>query len=161
VPFAATDAWTTFLEWLSTLVIPDWNGLFHVLPLLVIAGLTGPILSLLLLYWLYHFLIDRRGRVEIAEHEPVAAELAADGTAVFPPNTPYCVEHQLVYPANARTCNVDGDELVVRCPVDGNVRAASETLCRVCGTRYHLGASLSPVAVKRTRRPPEGGAAVA
>lgn len=161
MPLAATDAWSTFLDWLSTILIPDWNGLIHVLPLLVIAGLTGPILSLLLVYWLYHVVIDRRGKVHIDELAPVPAERRPDGTPIFPANVPYCIEHELIYPATARRCDVDGDELTVRCPVDDTARTAGEQLCRVCGTRYQLGASLAPVTVRRTRRPPEGGAAVA
>jgi hypothetical protein len=51
--------------------------------------------------------------------------------------------------------------LYVRCPVDDMTRVASQDLCRVCGTRYQLGAALSPVVVQRSGRPPEGGAAVA
>jgi len=158
---ATPDAWTTFLDWLSSLLIPDWNGLIHILPVLVIIGLTGPILSLLLFYWLYHAFIDRGGRVQIGELEPIAAAHRPDGTPIFPVNTPYCVEHELIYPAKARTCDVDGAELIVRCPVDDNARVAGEQLCRVCGTRYQLGASLAPVVVKRRRNPPEGGAAIA
>ena len=161
MPFAATDAFGTLLEWLATILIPDWNGLILLLPILLIFGLTGPLLNLLLLYWLYHFIIDRRGRVQLAELQAAPAERRPDGTPIFPVNTPYCVEHELIYPAKARTCEVDGDELTVRCPVDDTVRTASEELCRVCGTRYKLGASLAPVVVRRTRRPPEGGAAIA
>ena len=85
----------------------------------------------------------------------------ADGTPIFPPNVPYCVEHELIFPPTARNCSVDGDLLIVRCPVDDNVRTADEQICRVCGTRYQLGASVAPVAVRRSRQPPEGGAAVA
>jgi hypothetical protein len=161
VPFAATDAWSTFLEWLATIIIPDWNGLINLLPILVLLGVTGPGLSLLMLYWLYHAFIDRRGRVQILELEPSPAGRRGDGTPIFPPNVPYCIEHELIYPATARNCDIDGAELVVRCPVDDTARTATEQLCRVCGTRYQLGASLAPVTVRRTRRPPEGGAAVA
>jgi hypothetical protein len=161
VPLAAAGAWETFLEWLATILIPDWNGLFALLPILIILGLTGPILSLLVLYWMYHVVIDRGGKVKLAEREPVTPELRADGTPIFPANVPYCLDHELIYPATARRCEIDGAELTVRCPVDETARVASEELCRVCGTRYQLGASLAPVTVQRTRRPPEGGAAIA
>ncbi len=161
MPIAATDAWTTFLEWLATIIIPDWNGLIHLLPILLILGLTGPILSLLLFYWLYHAFIDRRGKVDIGELAPIPAEYRSDGTPIFPVNTPYCIEHELIYPGTARNCDIDRAELTVRCPVDDTARTAGEQLCRVCGTRYQLGASLAPVVVKRRRRPPEGGAAIA
>lgn len=161
MPTPPQDAWSKILEWLSTILIPDWNGLIALLPILLIVGLTGPILSLLVLYWLYHAGIDRGGRVQTAELEAMTADHDADGLPIFPPNVPYCIEHELVFPATARTCSVDGAELTVRCPVDDTVRTASEQLCRVCGTRYQLGASLAPVVVRRSKRPPEGGAAVA
>ena len=155
------DPGSAFLEWLSTILLPDWGGLIGLLPILVILGLTGPILSLLALYWLYHLITARRGRVRTEEPQPVRAELGDDGQPIFPANVPYCPQHQLIYPANARTCEVDGGELLVRCPVDDNARVASQQLCRVCGTRYQLGASLAPVAVRRRGHPPEGGAAIA
>ena len=161
MPFAAGDAWGQILEWLQGVIIPDWNGLIALLPILLVLGLTGPILSLLALYWLYHAFIDRGGSVNIEELGPTTAERRADGSPIFPPNVPYCIEHELIFPATARNCSVDGDLLTVRCPVDDNVRTADEQICRVCGTRYQLGASLAPVAVRRRRQPPEGGAAIA
>ena len=48
----AVDPWTAFLEWLQTILIPDWNGLIQLLPILLILGVVGPGLSLLALYWL-------------------------------------------------------------------------------------------------------------
>lgn len=161
MPEQAVDPWTAFLNWLSTILIPDWSGLIALLPILVILGVTGPGLTVLMLYWLYHFVTDRRGKVRHAEREPVAAEIASDGTAIYPANAPYCATHRLIYPATARSCDADGEELMVRCPIDETTRPASQSLCRVCGTRYQLGASLSPVVVRRKGQPPEGGAAVA
>jgi hypothetical protein len=161
VPNPPTDAWNQILQWLQGIIIPDWSGLIHLLPVLVILGLTGPILTLLLFYWLYHFLIDRRGRVRTAEIDVRPAERGPDGAPIFPVNTPYCIEHELVFPPTARECSVDGDELTVRCPVDDSVRVATQQLCRVCGTRYQLGAAVSPVVVQRRHGPPEGGAAIA
>jgi hypothetical protein len=161
VPEQPLDPWSAFLAWLSTILIPDWNGLIALLPILVILGLTGPILSLLALYWVYHLFTDRRGRVRHGEREPVPAPVGDDGQPAYPPNAPYCATHQLLYPATARRCEIDGEELLVRCPVDETTRPSSQQLCRVCGTRYQLGASLAPVVVRRTGRPPEGGAAVA
>jgi hypothetical protein len=161
VPDQPTDPWTAFLDWLSTILLPDWGGLIDLLPILVLLGLTGPILSLLALYWLYHLVTARRGRVRTAEPEPAPVPIGDDGLPAYPPNVPYCPQHQLLFPANARSCSIDDGELIVRCPVDGNTRVASQQLCRVCGTRYQLGASLAPVTVRRRGRPPEGGAAIA
>jgi hypothetical protein len=161
VPEQPTDPWTAFLEWLSTILIPDWNGLFALLPILLILGVTGPILTFLALYWLYHRFTDRRGRVRRSEREPVPAPVGDDGLPAYPANAPYCPTHQLLYPPTTHHCEIDREPLLVRCPIDETTRPAGQQLCRVCGTRYQLGASLAPVVVRRTGQPPEGGAAVA
>lgn len=161
MPEQPVDPWTAFLNWLSTILIPDWNGLIGLLPLLLIFGLIGPVLSLLMMYWVYVMMTSRRGRVRIDEPSAEAAPVGRDGNPVYPVNTPYCPTHALIYPPTARMCNIDGEELLVRCPVDDAVRVASQQLCRTCGTRYQLGASLSPVVIRSRGRPPEGGAAVA
>jgi hypothetical protein len=155
------DPWTAFLDWLETILIPDWNGLIQLLPILLIVGLVGPVLTLLALYWLYVAFTSRHGKVRTDELEPSPAERAADGTPIYPPNTPYCATHALLYPATYRECEIDGEELMVRCPVDDSVRVASQQLCRTCGTRYQLGASLAPIVIRRHGRPPAGGAATA
>ncbi len=161
MPEPPVDPWTAFLNWLSTILIPDWNGLFQLLPVLLILGVVGPGLSLLALYWMYVRLKSRRGKVRISEPEPYAAQLNADGSHAYPANAPYCPTHNLVYPPTVRMCNIDGEELTVRCPVDESVRVAGQQLCLTCGTRYELGASLTPVVVSRRGTPPAGGAAVA
>jgi hypothetical protein len=150
-----------FLELLEALLIPDWTDLMAFVPFLLILGLVGPVLTLLVLYWLYVRISTPRGRVRVDDPAPVPARHAADGTPIYPPNTPYCQTHELVYPPTVRNCEIDGQELHVRCPVDEMTRVASQEVCRSCGTRYQLGASLAPVIVRRHGRPPEGGAAVA
>jgi hypothetical protein len=157
----AVDPWTAFLEWLQTILIPDWNGLILLLPILLVLGLVGPGLTLLAVYWFYVTITGRRGKVRFDEPAPIPAERAADGTPVYPPNVPYCPTHELLYPATAKVCDIDGEELQVRCPVDDTVRVAGQPLCRTCGTRYELGASLAPIVIRRHGRPPAGGAAVA
>jgi hypothetical protein len=155
------DPWTAFLNWLSTILIPDWSGLIQLLPILILLGVTGPGLSLLGLYWFYNSARARRPKVKFAEPMPERAAMAADGTPIFPPNVPYCDTHALLYPPKYRECEIDGEELKVRCPVDDAVRVAGQELCRSCGTRYTLGASLAPVVVSRHGAPPAGGAAIA
>ncbi|MBA3779462.1 MAG: hypothetical protein H0X16_09230 [Chloroflexi bacterium] len=157
----ADSAWTSFLDALEKLLVPDWNDYVALLPIAVLLGLIGPIISLLALVWLHHWFTRRRGRVRYADLQPVAAERDELGAFVFPPNTPYCPRDGLLYPPTATRCNMEGDELLVRCPVDSATRVAGEQLCRVCGTRYVLGASTTGVAVQRRHGPPEGGAAVA
>jgi len=157
----APDPWTAFLNFLQTVVSPNWGELISMLPLFLLLGVVGPILSLIMLLWVWHFLHGRKGRVRIAEPEAMPAQLDAKGQPIYAPNVPYCEAHALIYPAAATTCEVDGDELSVSCPVDHTVRVASQQVCRACGTRYVLGASRTALTVRRTGRPPEGGAAVA
>ena len=155
------DPWTAFLDWLSTILIPDWNGLIQLLPVLLIVGVLGPALTLLALYWLYVRVTTRRGRVRIDDPAPAPAPRDDDGMPVYPANVPYCPTHALLYPPASKSCEVDREELQVRCPVDGTVRVAAQQICRTCGTRYQLGASLAPIVVRRHGRPPAGGAAIA
>jgi hypothetical protein len=161
VPQPPVDPWTAFLDWLQTILVPDWSGLIQLLPILLIVGVVGPGLTLLALYWLYIAFSMRRGKVSYEEPTPQPTEHAPDGTPIFPANVPYCRTHELVYPATYRECDIDGEELSVLCPVDNTVRVASQELCRTCGTRYQLGASLAPVLVRSHGQPPAGGAAVA
>ena len=161
MPAEPVDPWTAFLQWLQTILVPDWNGLIQLLPILLIVGVVGPGLTLLALYWLYVSATARRGKVRIDEPTPERAERGPDGMPVYPANVPYCATHELIYPATYRTCEIDGEELQVRCPIDETVRVAGQQLCRTCGTRYQLGASLAPVVIRRHGRPPAGGAAIA
>jgi hypothetical protein len=158
---APVDPWTAFLQWLQTIIIPDWGGLFSLLPILIILGVVGPLLSLLALYWIYVLATSRRGKVRTDEPGPREATLLADGSYDYPVNEPYCPTHHLVYPATLRECPVDGEELLVRCPVDSSVRVAGQQLCRTCGTRFQLGAAVTPIVVSRRGSPPAGGAAIA
>jgi hypothetical protein len=155
------DPWSAFLDWLTTVIVPDWNQLVSMFPFFLIVGVVGPILTLIALMWAWYLFHRRRGRVTVAEPDVVPAPLDAAGRPAFPPNAPYCQEHGLVFPPSRTTCEVDGDDLSVACPVDGTVRAASIQTCPACGTRYVLGASVTPMLVQRTGRPPSGGAAIA
>jgi hypothetical protein len=155
------DPWTGFLQFLQTLVSPDWGELVSMLPLFILLGVLGPILSLIAFMWVWHRLHRRGGRIRIAEPEAMPAPRDATGQPIVAPNIPYCESHALVYPAAATTCEVDGAELSVSCPIDHTVRVASQQVCRACGTRYVLGAARTALTVRRSGRPPEGGAAVA
>ena len=155
------DPWTAFLQWLSTIIIPDWNGLIGLLPILIILGVTGPGLTFLALYWTHVRLNTRRGKVRYDEPQPTPVEPGSDGVYVYPANAPYCHTHHLLFPPTAHECQIDREELLVRCPVDETVRVAGQQLCRTCGTRYQLGASLVPIVIRRRGAPPAGGAAVA
>jgi hypothetical protein len=157
----APDPWTAFLQFLQTLVSPNWGELISMMPLFIVAGVLGPIITLVMLLWVGYLLHRRRGRVRIAEPEAMPAPLDANGEPVFAPNVPFCETHALIYPATATICEGDGSELSVSCPIDHTVRVASQQVCRACGTRYVLGAARTALTVRRTGRPPEGGAAIA
>jgi hypothetical protein len=157
----APDPWTSFLDWLNTVLVPAWGELIGLLPYVVTAMIIGPIITIVVLMWGWYFVKRPRGTVRRAEPQPTAAPLDDDGTPAFPVNVPYCVEHALVYPPRATSCTVDGGDLAVSCPVDGTVRNAEVDTCSGCGTSFKLGATSSAMVVLPSDGPPEGGAAVA
>jgi hypothetical protein len=158
----ADQTWTAILSLLEKVIVPDWNDWVNAIPILVVLGLLGPMLTLLFLAWLYYMVfVRRRGRVRTADPEPAVAERDEAGFWIIPPNTPFCAREGLLYPPNARRCVSCRNELMVRCPVDSTTRVASQDICRACGTKYVLGAVSTAVTIKRRSGPPEGGAAVA
>jgi hypothetical protein len=156
-----SDPWTEFLDWLTTVLVPDWGELIGLLPYVIVGMIVGPILAIIVLMWGWYLLRRRRGAVRHLEAQPIAAALGDDGLPVFPANEPYCEEHALVFPPRSRTCSIDARPLEVACPVDGNVRNAEIDTCSGCGTRFTLGARSSSSVVVSSDGPPEGGAAIA
>ncbi len=157
----ATDPWTSFLDWLTTVLVPAWGELISLLPYAIIAGIAGPILTIIVLMWAWYLINRRRGKVDRRQPQPVAAPVGDDGAPVFPVNVPYCEEHALIFSPRSRTCSVDGNPLEVTCPVDGTVREAEIDTCTGCGTKFTLGAKSSASVVLSSDGPPEGGAAIA
>lgn len=155
------DPWSAFLAWLNTVLVPDWGELIALLPYVLIGTIVGPILTLIVLMWAWHLLRRQRGRVRRAEVQAVAAPRDAGGAPVFPVNVPYCAEHELIYPARARTCEIDRADLVVTCPVDGSLRAADIQTCSACGTTFKLGVTAGSLSIVAVDGPPAGGAAAA
>ena len=155
------DPWTSFLDWLTTVLVPDWGELISLLPYVVFGTIVGPILTIIMLMWGWYIVTRRRGRVKRVELQPVPAPRDDAGAVSVPPNVPYCEEHALIYPARERQCEIDRADLSVACPVDGTVRDADIDTCAACGTKYTLGANASAVVVAGQDGPPEGGAAIA
>jgi hypothetical protein len=152
----------SLLELTSFFILPDWNDVIqHMLPAAVVLFLVGPVITLLVLYWLYQWLHMPRFRVRPAEVGPVPVPRDEAGEPLIPANVPYCSHDGLLFPARETTCSECGRELTVRCPVDDTLRDANEQTCTACGTRYVLGASDSAIAVQRRSGPPAGGEAVA
>ena len=150
------------LEITSFFILPDWNDVIqHMLPAAVVLFLVGPILTLLVLYWLYQWLHMPRFRVRPAEVGPVAVPRDEAGQPLVPASVPYCSFDGLLFPAKETRCSECRHELSVRCPVDDTLRSATEQTCTACGTRYVLGASDTAIAVQRRSGPPAGGEAVA
>jgi hypothetical protein len=157
----SSDPWTSFLDWLTTVLVPAWGELISLLPYVILGTIIGPILTVIVLMWGWYLFKRRRGKVKRGEAQPVAATLDAGGAAVFPANVPYCETHALIFPARARECTVDGDDLALACPVDGTIRDASIDTCSACGTKFKLGATSGSAVVLSSDGPPEGGAAIA
>lgn len=157
----SADPWSAFLGWLNTVLVPNWSELVSMLPLWLLLGVVGPIFSIIALMWVYHFLTRPRASVKVVVPEVVAAARDVDGLPVFPANQPYNPRLGLIYPPDRITCEADGSNLMVRCPVDGTVREAAIQVCRGCGTKFVLGAARTPLLVSRTGTPPAGGAAAA
>jgi len=157
----SSDPWTAFLDWLTTVLVPNWTQLVGMLPLWVLLGVTMPLLTLIALGWMHHLVTRSRAHVVTVVPEVVTAEREANGTFILPPNVPYNPRLGLIYPPDRIQCEVDGSNLLVRCPVDGTVREAAINVCRACGTKFVLGAAKTPLLVQRTGTPPAGGAAAA
>ena len=150
------------LELASFFILPDWNDVIqHMLPAAVVLFLVGPILTILVLYWLYQWLHMPRFRVRPAEVGPVPVPRDEAGEPLIPASVPYCSFDGLLYPARETRCSECREELTVRCPIDDTLRSASEQTCSACGTRYVLGASDTAIAVQRQSGPPAGGEAIA
>ena len=100
------QTWTSLLNLIDKFVSPDWGSLIGLLPLMLLVGVLGPLLSLAALVWFYYFITKPRPKVQIEEGARPAL-IGDSGTAVFPPGLPYCQRHALVYPPGTNRCDVD------------------------------------------------------
>jgi hypothetical protein len=153
------ELYDNLIDLLSRLIMPDWKALIDLLPLLLL-----PLVGLWILWAFGRLtLFDLRHRTPalppLELEPPRRAERLPDGGWDIPVNTPFCARHGLVYRFDARTCDVDGAALDIRCPVDGTVRAATTSLCRTCGTRFQLGPAANARKVAPVGPPPGGRAA--
>jgi len=147
----------TILDALTPIITPDWGGLVGMLPIFLVLGVVGPILSLLILGWVIYVLRAPRARIPYVEPAPVPAQIV-NGQPVYPSGEPYCAFDQLVFPPGSTTCTVDGRDLAVICPKCGVGRAAYIDTCGNCG----LVLQIKPKAgALRPAGPPPGGAAAA
>ena len=153
---ALQQAWHSFLGAISGIVIPDWGALVGLLPIFLLIGVVGPIVTLLFIGWLFYVVRAPRAKLTVAEG-PVRA-LMEDGRPIYPAGEPYCSYDQLVYPFGATRCDVCHRDLLVRCPKCAAGRSASITTCGNCGLVLRIenrARALTPAG------PPPGGAAAA
>lgn len=152
-----SNLWSDLLGFISKLVIPDWAGLIALLPVLVLIGIVGPLLSLAVLAWLGYGITKPRVKVHYSEGTKVAPRDHL-GRPIVPAGEPYCPRDGLIYPAGRLRCDVDRTDLIVRCPKCEVVRSAGLSTCGNCG----LALNPQPRAmIVSTDGPPPGGAALA
>lgn len=149
--------WSDLLGFISKLVIPDWAGLIALLPVFVLIGLVGPLISLGVLALLGYNVTKPRVKVRYHEGTKVAPRDHL-GRPIVPAGEPYCPRDGLIYPTGTVRCDVDKTDLLVRCPKCEVVRTAGIPTCGNCG----LALNLQPRAmIVSTDGPPPGGAAIA
>jgi hypothetical protein len=150
------QSWTGVLQFLNGIVVPDWGGLVNLLPIFVVIGVVGPILTLLAFFWFAYLVQKPRLRTTMADHRR-RAPLDADGNPVFPPGEPYSPQEQVIYEAGTVRSD-SGEALVLACPKCGLVRAAAIDTCGNCGLSFTLRTSTISL---RPAGPPPGGSAAA
>ena len=149
--------WSDFLGFLSKIIIPDWTGIIALLPVLVVIGLVGPLLTIAVLGWLGYGVTKPRAQVKYDEGIRTAP-VDHMGNFIFPPGEPYCPIDGLIYLTGETRCDRDKTPLLVRCPKCELVREASIEACGNCGLVLRIEPRALVVA---TDRPPPGGAALA
>ena len=157
IPDHLSQLWTQLLQLIEKLVSPDWGSLVALLPLMVVLGVLGPLLSIGALVWMYYFVTKPRARVRFEEGAR-SAPLDDAGNPVFPPGEPYCARDALIYPPGTVRCDADDTPLSVICPMCGIGREAAITTCGNCGLVLKV---VSRSRVMRPAGPPPGGAALA
>ena len=150
--------WNTILDITEMFVIPDWNSVIGLLPLLIFLGIVGPPLTFVALGIVVYQVAKPRPNLSLAEG-PQVARIGAGGDPIFPPGLPFCRQHGLIFPSGTIHCGRGGEDLAVICPMCGLGRPAAIDTCANCG--LVLNVKSRPVPVVRSNGPKPGGAAVA
>ncbi len=154
------EMWTGLLEIMTQFVIPDWNAIIGMLPLLVFLGIVGPLLTLLPLGIVIYQLRKPRVKGVAFEEGPTVAAIGADGQPIFQPGLPHCRRDGLIYASGTARCERCQDPLAVICPMCGLGRMAMVDTCTNCGLVLKV-KPRSVVVHRAASGPKPGGAAVA
>lgn len=146
-----------FIDFLEPILLPDWRALIDLLPIFLLIGVVGPLLSLLVLGWVLYVLQKPRSRIPYSEPQPQPARLV-EGAPVYPAGEPYCAFNQLVFPPGTTRCSECGRDLAVTCPKCSTGRQAWIDTCGTCGLVLHIDRTVPAL---RPAAPPPGGAAAA
>ena len=148
--------WSGVLQFSAGFITPDWGALIKLLPIFLVIGVVGPILSLLVIAWLRYGVLRPRRTAAFAPETRVAP-LDAQGNPVYPTGEPYSPAERVIY-APGTTRSASGQELVVACPKCGLVRSAAMDTCGNCGLTFRLKPTTRSL---RPAGPRPGGAATA
>jgi hypothetical protein len=150
--------WEGLLEFMTQFIIPDWNAVIGLLPILVFLGIVGPLLSIVPLVMVIYLVRKPRVSTKVVEGPQLAA-IGAGGEPIFPPGLPYCRRDDLIYASGTQRCDRCGDDLSVICPMCSLGRTAMVDTCTNCG--LVLKVKPQAVVVRSSSGPRPGGAAVA
>jgi hypothetical protein len=150
--------WNQILEITSLFLLPDWDGVIALLPILIVLGLVAPFLTFVALGTVIYLIRKPRIRVTF-EEGPRVAEIGPGGEPVFAVGLPYCRRDALTYPSGTHRCERCDDELAVTCPICGLGHSAVVDTCANCGLVLKVKARA--IAVRTPAGPKPGGAAAA
>ncbi len=154
------EMWSGLLQVMSQFIIPDWNAIIALLPLLIFLGVVAPLLTFLPLGIVIYQIRKPRVKGVRFEEGPTVASIGDDGQPIFPRGLPHCRRDGLIYPSGTTRCERCQDQLAVVCPMCGLGRAAMVDTCTNCG--LVLKVKPRSVVVRRAASGPKpGGAAVA
>lgn len=145
------------IDFLQPILIPDWRALINLLPIFLVIGVVGPLLSLLIFGWLVYVVAKPRSRIAYVDPQPQPARIV-EGKPVYPTGEPYCAFDQLVYPAGSTRCDTCNRDLAVTCPKCNTGRQAFIDTCGTCGLVLRIDRTVPAL---RPVGPPPGGAAAA
>lgn len=154
------DLWSGLLQVMSQFIIPDWNAIIALLPLLIFLGVVAPLLTFLPLGIVIYQIRKPRVKGVRFEEGPTIAPIGDDGESIFPPGLPHCRRDGLIYPSGTTRCERCQDVLAVICPMCGLGRTAMVDTCTNCGLVLKV-KPRSVVVHRAASGPKPGGAAVA